>query len=156
MGSGIRISCYNCGKYDVTLLTGIGFMYSPNAFKNPPSIKPNLWNVVKDKKILKDVEMLITEKKAKIFDDEIFDEKINYGMKIYYSEKEKRIYNLFDFSLSYLEDGIQKIYRAKYYDKYGELLRKINKEELFNLEIKCPKCGEEISGFFIKEYIMWD
>lgn len=64
MGWGTSRLCLNCGKYELLIHIGIGWMYAPELFTNPPSIKPNNWNFVKYKRIINKVEDLMINKKS--------------------------------------------------------------------------------------------
>ena len=156
MGSGYIRKCGNCG-YKHHIIEGIGMMDYYGWYFLPPSNKDSRWkDVIKSKRILKEIEEIIVNYSGKLYQETIDNEKIGipyvYGWKEYYSNEEKVIYNLFHFKLEYLKDGVKKIYEPIYYDKHRKPLRILGETEYVN--DVCPKCGSEFDMYF--EFVNWD
>lgn len=162
MGEGIGLICPHCGKYELIINYGIGFKFYD--FENPPSVNSDCWSMIKSKKILKIVDDLMVNKNGhlvieeptwldKIFnendneedDESDEDSSIKFGMNAYYSKSEKKIYNLIYFKIEYIEKGETKYYEPVYLDKNKEPLQLLTEDEVFSVEIKCPKCGKNIN-----------
>ena len=165
MGRGTIIECDKCKKYEEEILFGTGFYGDPFMYMNPPSVEPNHWDVVESKRIRDKIEDLIKNKHGIVLfenrnnDEEIEEDECIFGYRAYYSETEKKVYNLFYFQISYYENGVYKIYEPDYKDKSKKLLRLINYFELFNVDLICPKCGQKIERDLTKEgfvIINWD
>ena len=116
---------------DDLIVTGIGYRFAPQLFENPPSVEPNNWDLVESEVIRNEVDDLLVNKKGKFITD--LDDDYAYGMRVYYSKKEMKIYNLLDFRIEYIEDNKKVVYRPPYKDSFGE-----------NVPVKCPKCGKII------------
>ncbi len=164
MGEGTVVKCPHCG-YEILYMEGIGMCYAPHNFENPPSIKPNMWNVVVSKRILQEVEDIIKNKNGKLIEeneiciDECGDEEtiLSYGYRFFVSPKTNIVYNLFDFSLEYFDDGVRKVYKPKYMDRTKSELEKIEMDEIDFYKHKCPKCRKTFKNeFLFSTFIMWD
>ena len=155
MGNGTSIKCSHC-NYEILLFEGIGMMMMPEEYECAPSIQPNGWDIVESKKILKEVEDLMTNKKGKFistckdipeclkgrFEEDSY---FAYGYKVYYSNNTKKIYNLFYFIIRYEENGIVKYYEPNYVDKYRKPLKMLeSSDEVYFYNVTCPKCKKNM------------
>lgn len=145
MGEFSGFICPHCGK-EILLFEGIGFFHNPDNLNDVEE----LCKCIKSSRIKKEVTDLFLNKQARFYDNSVYDEEeletiINFGMRIYYSQKTKNIYNLFYFELEYLENGVKQIYKPKFKDKYGDQLIEVDDCEMVLLGFKCPKCKKEIS-----------
>lgn len=130
---------------DYLIVTGIGYRFAPQLFENPPSVEPNNWDLVESEVIRNEVDDLLVNKKAKFITD--LDDDYAYGMRVYYSKKEMKIYNLLDFRIEYIEDNKKVVYRPPYKDSFGENLILLDNDEVENVPVKCPKCGKIIYAY---------
>lgn len=156
MGSGTSIRCSYC-NHEIILFEGIGMRMMPDEYENAPSIKPNGWDIIHSKKILKEVDNLMRNKNGKFISEskDIPDnikirndikEYYAYGYKVYYSHNTKKIYNLFYFIIRYEEDGILKYYEPNYVDKFNKPLEMLNDcDEVYFYEVVCPKCKKNMA-----------
>lgn len=144
MGEAIRITCEHCGA-EIYLEEGITDMMAPWRFNIPPSTKDSAWDI-EDDNIKKIVYDLIKNKNAKIVefenclseDDEQLPLQDNeepcykcaYGYKIYVSETGE-IFNLFDFTLVFYDEGSINMYKPIYKDSLGNVLQPISLDEVY-------------------------
>ena len=169
MGSGTSIKCSHC-NYKILLFEGIGMMMMPEEYECAPSIQPNGWEIVGSKKILKEVEELMTNKNGKFiskYEDlpEYIKERFNensyyaYGKKIYYSHNTKQVRSLFYFVIKYEEDGIFKYYEPIYVDKFKQPFKMLqSSDDIYSFELICPKCKNKMDHRKSNEItiIFWD
>lgn len=146
MGTFTGFTCPHCFK-DIELLEGIGFFYSSFLMNDLEEI----CKCIKSKRIIKEVKDLYTNYNAKLYENSMDDRennenKYNFGMKIYYSARTKKIYNLLYFELEYEVNGEKRIYRPIFKDRYGDELIEIDHSEILMYEIRCPKCNNIISN----------
>lgn len=156
MGNGYLKKCSKCG-HEITIIEGIGMWDAPCYYNIPPSNIDSRWNdVIKDKRIIKEIENIIVNYNGELNQIKLNNEESYfpyvYGWKEYYSEEENVIYNLFHFQLKYIEKEIIKIYEPIYYDKHKKPLRLLKEDE--NINDVCPKCGSEFEMFY--GLICWD
>ena len=150
MGSGYIKKCSKCGQ-EIEIIEGIGMMDYYGYYNLPPSSTNSNWKyVIKSKRILKDIENIITNYNGELNQIELKEGEFGlpyvYGWKEYYSDNENVIYNLFHFQLKYVENGETKIYEPIYYDKHKNPLRLLGEDEFVN--DVCPKCGSEFERFY--------
>ena len=169
MGNGTSIKCSHC-NYKILLFEGIGMMMMPEEYECAPSIQPNGWEIVSSKKILKEVEDLMTNKNGKFitkYEDlpEYIKERFNensyyaYGKKIYYSHNTKQVRSLFYFVIKYEEDGIVKYYEPIYVDKFKQPFKMLqSSDDIYSFELICPKCKNKMDHSKSNEItiIYWD
>ena len=158
MGNGFSIKCKKCNMYHLRIMLGVGFFDAPYHFDLPPSENPDGWRKINDSKVLKDVEYLMKNKKAKFKYEQ--DQPLFHGWKVYYSASDKSVFNLFYFELEYYENDIKVKYVPDYKDKNGNDLIQVEGGDysIYDYEILCPVCGSEIEDNLDDkiEFFYWD
>lgn len=156
MGHGYIKKCTHCG-HKVEIYKGIGMMDYYGYYLLPPSNEESRWReVISSKRILKEIENIIVNYQGTLYkenDEETQYDYYIYGWDEYYSEQEKKIYNLFHFKLEYVDNGIKKIYEPTYFDKHRNPLRLLKDDDI--VEDVCPKCNNEYKDL-IYSIVNWD
>jgi DNA-directed RNA polymerase subunit RPC12/RpoP len=150
MGSSLGIKCREC-NYSITLMLGIGMMYSPYSFIDFDSGYNMFSSVIKSKTMLNRVKSLILDEGGILLD--------GYQHDAYYCPKCSFITERFSFQIDYSGCIYKPSYRCNRCKSKLENMSLDNNEcyeALALSEYACPDCGKYSLEEDITTMIMWD